>query len=159
MKMIVLKLFLICIFKDVNLAEKWTNLAGNQLKNLLCGVHGVFFFFKYWEYTEDNSPNLELKKEAHIANPVRILQKPLSLLTIRKCQLLILAIACQTKVFLKSCSFNPSKRYFLYIGEVIINIQIYKLCFRQGCLVKAFYFVWFPDIVPRFWKVLSQFLW
>ena len=39
-----LKLFLICTFKDPNLAEKLTNLAENLKKVELHGVHGVCFF-------------------------------------------------------------------------------------------------------------------
>ena len=44
MKMILLKLFLICTFKDPNLAENLTNLAENLLKIELREVHGVCFF-------------------------------------------------------------------------------------------------------------------
>ena len=44
MKMIFLELFLICMFKDPKLAEKWTNLAENpKKKGELREVHGLFF--------------------------------------------------------------------------------------------------------------------
>ena len=39
-----LKLFVICTFKDPNLAKKITNLAEYLLKVELHGVHGVGFF-------------------------------------------------------------------------------------------------------------------
>ena len=39
-----MKLFLICMFKNLNFAENFTNFAENlKKKNKLCGVHGVFF--------------------------------------------------------------------------------------------------------------------
>ena len=39
-----LKLFLIIMFKNLNLADIFTNLAENQKKIELRGVHGVSFF-------------------------------------------------------------------------------------------------------------------
>ena len=62
-----------------------------------------------WEYTGDKSPQLKLNK--YIANPVRILKNPLSLLTFRKYQSLVLVIVRQ-KGFLRSCSLNPPKKVF-----------------------------------------------
>ena len=42
------KLCLICMFKDQNLAENWTNLAENVKKVGPMGL-GVGFFFQLWE--------------------------------------------------------------------------------------------------------------
>ena len=44
MKMTFLKLFLICMFKEPNLAKQKANLAENLLKFELYGVHEVCFF-------------------------------------------------------------------------------------------------------------------
>ena len=44
MKMIFLKSFLIFIFKNPNLADIFTNLTENLLKNIELRVHGVCFF-------------------------------------------------------------------------------------------------------------------
>ena len=43
MQMAFLKLFLICMFKEPNLAEKRTHFAENHLKVELQGVHTVCF--------------------------------------------------------------------------------------------------------------------
>ena len=53
--MVFLKLFKICMFKDINLAEKYTNLAEN-LKNIefcrTCRTH----FLQLWPGTEVSRP-------------------------------------------------------------------------------------------------------
>ena len=61
------------------------------------------------------------KRAAHLANSLRILQKPLPLLTIRKCQLLILAIVRQ-----KSFVQSPKKVVPIYLRGIYkyTNIEI-----------------------------------
>ena len=68
---------------------------------------------------------MELSKNAHIENPVSILQRPLTLLNTRKCQFLIIVTIVRQKS-LKQRLFNPPKMYVLCIEEVIMNIHILR---------------------------------